>query len=70
MPEMQFITSSNIEAVGYDASSQELHVRFLTGRTYIYYEVEEYKFTEMLSGSSVGTYLNQTIKPNHRYDEI
>jgi hypothetical protein len=70
MPEMQFVTSSNIEAVGYDASSQELHVRFLDGSTYVYYDVEDYKFTEMLSGGSVGVYLNQNIKPNHRFDKI
>jgi len=70
MLEMQFVTSSNIEAVGYDASSQELHVRFLIGRTYVYSEVEEFKFTEMLSGGSVGVYLNQNIKPNHRCNEI
>lgn len=70
MPEMQFVTSSNVEAVGYDASSQELHVQFLNGRTYVYSEVEEYKFTEMLSGGSVGVYLNQNIKPNHGYREL
>jgi hypothetical protein len=70
MPEMQFVTSSNIEAVGYDESTQELHVRFLTGRTYVYYDVEEYRFTEMLSGGSVGGYLNQNIKKNYRYAEV
>jgi hypothetical protein len=70
MPEMQFVTSSNIEAVGHDAPSQELHVRFLNGRTYVYSEVEEYQFIEMLSGGSVGVYLNQNIKPNHGCNEI
>jgi len=70
MPEMQFVTSSNIESVGYDVSTQELHVRFLTGRTYVYYEVEEYKFIEMLSGGSVGVYLKQNIEKNYRYAEI
>lgn len=65
MPEMQFVSSSNVEAVGYDAESCELHVRFLNGRTYVYSSVEAYVFDEMLSGVSVGTFLNQRIKPNY-----
>lgn len=67
---MQFVTSSNVEAVGYDAEQSELHVRFLNGRTYVYYDVEEYVYSEMVSGVSVGTFLNQKIKPNYRCSEI
>jgi hypothetical protein len=70
MPEMQFVTSSNVEAVGYDKDTQELYVRFLNGRTYVYYEVEEYRFTEMMSGVSVGGYLNQNVKKSYRYAEV
>lgn len=70
MPEMQYVTSSNVEAVGYDPTLRELHVRFLNGGTYIYYEVEEFQFLDMTSGISVGTYLNQIIKPNHRVEKI
>jgi hypothetical protein len=41
MPEMIFVDSSNVEAIGYDTQSQELHVRFLkSGETYVYYAVE------------------------------
>jgi len=42
MPEMHFVDSSNVEAIGYDPDAQELHVRFVrSGETYIYYSVEE-----------------------------
>ena len=37
MPEMIYVDSSNIEAIGYDDDAQELHVRFLSGTSYIYH---------------------------------
>lgn len=68
MPDMQFVDSSNIEAIGYDAAAQELHVRFLkSGATYAYYGVEEWVFQELMRADSKGTYLNTNIK--RRYSE-
>ena len=68
MPEMIFIDSSNIEAIGYDSATQELHVRFLkSGETYVYYSVEEWEFQELMQADSKGNYLNTRIKPNHQY---
>lgn len=67
MPDMIFVDSSNIEAVGYDTASQELHVRFLqTGITYAYYAVEEWRFQELMQADSKGIYLNANIKPNYQ----
>ena len=63
MPEMEFVDSSNVEAIGYDSGSQELHVRFLkSGETYVYYNVDEWVFQEFLSADSKGKYLNANIK--------
>jgi KTSC domain len=68
MPEMHYVDSSNIEAIGYDPSSLELHVRFLkSGATYVYYGVEEWVFQEFMRADSKGTYLNSNIKG--RYQE-
>ena len=67
MPEMQFVDSTNIEAIGYDPGNQELHVRFLkSGETYVYYDVEEWVFQEFLHSDSKGTYLNAKIKPGYQ----
>lgn len=67
MPDMQYVDSSNIEAIGYDAASQELHVRFLkSGETYVYYAVSEWMFVELMQSDSKGRYLNANIKPNHQ----
>ena len=63
MPEMTFVESSNIEAIGYDKDNQELHVRFLkTGQTYTYHNVEEWVFAEMMQADSKGNFLNERIK--------
>jgi len=67
MPEMHFVSSSNVEAVGYDATTREVHVRFLkSGLTYVYYDVDEYVFLELRNAQSVGTYLNENIKPRYQ----
>lgn len=63
MPEMQYIDSSNIEAIGYEQGSQELYVRFLkSGQTYVYYGVEEWVYQELMRADSKGQYLNANIK--------
>ncbi len=67
MPEMHYVDSSNVEAIGYDPATQELHVRFLkSGETYVYYNVEESVFDEYMQADSKGQYLNLKIK--ERYD--
>lgn len=63
MPEMQMVDSSHIEAIGYDADCRELHIRFLkSGETYVYYNVDEWVFTEFVAANSKGQYLNANIK--------
>lgn len=63
MPEMQLVSSSNIESVGFDINTAELHIRFSkTGKTYVYRGVGESVFLELLSAPSVGTYFSQNIK--------
>ena len=71
MPEMIFVDSRNIEAIGYDVGTLELHVRFLkSGETYVYYAVEEWRFQEFLQADSKGAYLNANIKPNYQYSKM
>jgi len=71
MPEMHYVDSSNIEAIGYDAQSQELHVRFLdSGDTYVYYNVEQWRFEEFMQADSKGGYLNGEIKGRYEYGKL
>jgi hypothetical protein len=67
MPEMEFVDSKNIEAIGYDSSTQELHVRFVkSGQTYVYYNVEEWVFQELRAASSKGNFINTRVKPHYQ----
>lgn len=71
MPDMIFVDSSNIEAIGYESSTRELHVRFSkTGETYVYYEVEEWVFEEFQRADSKGVFLNGSIKPKYSFARL
>lgn len=71
MPEMHLVSSSNVEAIGYDPATRELHVRFLkSGLTYVYYDVDEFVFTDFRNANSIGTYLNQNIIPRYQCGKL
>ena len=67
MPEMIYVDSSNIEAIGYDDEGQELHVRFLTGTSYIYHGVPRQKFDDLMQAPSKGSFLNREVKGVYKY---
>jgi hypothetical protein len=70
MPVMVFIDSKNIEAIGYDADTMQLHVRFLkSGETYIYFNVESWVFEEFKAADSKGSFLNQRIRGKYEYSK-
>ncbi|MPZ48831.1 MAG: KTSC domain-containing protein [Dehalococcoidia bacterium] len=68
---MQWVESSSIESVGYDATSRELYVRFLeTGDTYVYHGVGRTAYDEFVAAESKGAYLNKQIKMRYSYDKL
>ncbi len=71
MIDMHYVDSSNIEAIGYDVDTQQVHVRFLkSGATYVYYDVEEWRFDEFRQAESKGEYLNENIKGAYQYSRL
>ena len=70
MPEMNPVVSSNVEAIGYDPDNQELHVRFKSGATYVYHDVEKRVFREFMQAGSKGIYLNTNIKDRYQYKRL
>jgi hypothetical protein len=70
VPEMIYVDSKNVEAIGYDSESMQLHVRFLkSGETYIYFNVEPWVFEEFKAADSKGTFLNQRIRKNYEFSK-
>lgn len=59
--EMQPVVSSNVEAVGYDDETNELHVRFKSG-LYIYEGVDRGTYDGLLAADSPGRYVNSVLK--------
>jgi hypothetical protein len=71
MPDMIFVDSSNIEAIGYDSATRELHVRFLkSGETYVYYEVEDWMFEDFQRADSKGVFFNTNIKDKYHFGKL
>jgi hypothetical protein len=46
--------SSRIKAIGYDPDEEELHVTFIKGGVYVYYEVPLETYNNLLWAESVG----------------
>lgn len=61
-PEMEFVESANLRAVGYHEDSLELWVEFNDDSTYIYDGVPAVVHAEMMEAPSKGSYLNRVIK--------
>lgn len=69
MPEMIFVDSSNIESIGYDEDTQELHVQFLTSGCYIYSDVPREIFDDLMNAPSKGSFLNREIKGIYQFSK-
>jgi hypothetical protein len=67
---MSPIKSSQIEAVGYDAASKTLAVKFVRGTTYSYRDVPAETYTQMMAAESIGKFFGQNIKnlPFEKYE--
>jgi hypothetical protein len=70
IPDMQPVSSSNIEAIGYDAENQTVYVQFLNGSAYAYKGVPEHEFENLRTASSVGSYLNRNYKNIYPYERV
>ncbi|MBS3901837.1 MAG: KTSC domain-containing protein [Dethiobacter sp.] len=60
--EMIPVSSSNVQAIGYDEANQVLYVRFNNNSLYCYQGVPIAEFDGLQNASSKGTYLNANIK--------
>ena len=64
-PDMQYVQSSSIEMVGYDADVQQLHVMFKKTGTYVYGEVPPHMWDQLMAAPSKGVFVNAAIKPHY-----
>lgn len=65
-----FVSSSNVEAIGYDSSSQLLRIWYLNGSVYDYLNVPQMEFEGLQNAPSVGSYLSRSIKGSYNYQKV
>lgn len=65
-----FVSSSNLNSVGYDAPSLTLEVEFKDGALYQYFDVPASVHQELVAASSVGQYFSQNIRNSYRYARL
>lgn len=58
------VESSNIAAIGYNAATMELQVKFKTGAIYSYANVEQSIYDQIMNAESVGSTFNKLVKSN------
>lgn len=66
---MQPVTSSNINAVGYDESSRKLRVQFKSG-LYEYSDVEPGVFKSLMEADSVGKFVGANVAKQYKFERI
>lgn len=69
MPEMVYVDSSNLDQIGYDSDEMELHAIFKDGSHYVYRNVPNGIYEELLNATSKGSYLNREVKGAYEYEK-
>ena len=68
MVDFQYVDSSNVDQIGYDADTSELHVIFKkTADCYVYSGVPADVYEQLMNADSKGQFLNQRIKGTYDY---
>ena len=68
--ERNYVSSSNLVSVGYDATTETLEVEFQNGAVYQYYNVNESIYNELMAASSRGKFLAYQIKNVYPYSRV
>lgn len=65
--EMQEVVSTQLAAVGYDADKKALKIQFNSGGEYLYSDVPQDIYEQLLNAPSVGQFFNANVKWNFPY---
>lgn len=61
------VTSSTIAEIGHDADSKEMRVKFKSGKTYSFGNVEAHQFDAFRSAESHGKHFHQFFRGNPKH---
>lgn len=69
-PIMNVVTSSQINAIGYDNETKTLFVEFSSGKTYMYENVPIRIFNNLSIATSPGSYFNTMVRGKYEYETV
>jgi hypothetical protein len=62
MVELQYVDSTSVDQVAYDAESSELHIVYKKSGYYVYSGVPPEKFEQLMNTDSKGSFINREVK--------
>jgi hypothetical protein len=65
-----YLTSSNIDAVGYEHETKRLFIRFNSGESYSYSDVGFTQFDALTKVESAGKFFHQHIRGKYVYNRL
>ena len=68
--EHQPVTSRAIRAVGYNAPTQVMELRFTSGTLYRFFDVPEFLHRGLMLAKSKGAYFAKRINNRYRFEEV
>jgi hypothetical protein len=64
------VSSSDIASIGYDSTSSQLEIEFRKGGVYMYMNVQEAVYSQLMNSASKGSFFHQFIKEKYSYHKI
>jgi hypothetical protein len=66
----EYVTSTSVEWIDYDASARTLEIAFASGGVYRYFDVPPDACDELRAAESKGRFVNEVVKKRHRYTRL
>jgi hypothetical protein len=70
MANMVPVSSSNINAVGYDSEKSEMTVEFKSGGTYVYFNVDPSIHAQFVGSPSIGKFFHSNIRGQFESEKV
>lgn len=67
---LPFMVEANVLDYGHDRATNELHVRFRNGGHYVYKDVPETKYHEMLAAESAGGFVGAHLRNKFEFRKL
>jgi len=66
----EYVTSTSVEWIEYDASARTLEIAFASGGVYRYFDVPFAVHDQLRAAESKGRFVNEVVKRRYRYARV